>query len=359
MPALPKIKGYFPLRLLLPSSATTTPSNPLETSESQSPKDSYYTTFCFLKENVNKTGHSNSSTLFVTNCPSVPGIPTQTFLRALFQRFGDVETVVVVPNPRRGAGGGGGAMADDTENVSAAKLWTDTVQSSLASSDGRFVNESGESCGKFAHVQFTSGTELKRALKMMTRGENAVVFASTDLEALRETETTTEETDGLVVGAEALLQRYQSRIMSRTDLTHNCNQVMLAFETMEEEAQRQRDETAAQEQQVDADGFITVSYGAPTVGSKLDLDNDAGGRNLANFEDNNKAGYGRKVKLGSRKRKKQSQGDITRGSVELQDFYRFQSRENKKRGVQELRQRFEQDLEKVKRMKDQKKMRVS
>lgn len=241
---------------------------------------------------------------------------------------------------------------DDTE-VSAAKLWNDTVQSSLASSDGRFINESGESCGKFAHVQFTSGTELKRALKMMTRGENAVVFASDDLEALRETETT----DGLV-GAGALLQRYQSRIMSRTDLTHNCNQVMLAFETMEEEAQRQRDETAAQEQQVDADGFITVSYGAPTVGSKLDLDNDAGGRDLANFGDGDKGGYGRKQKLGSRKRKKQSQGDITRGSVELQDFYRFQSRENKKRGVQELRQRFEQDLEKVKRMKDQKKMRV-
>ena len=49
-----------------------------------------------------------------------------------------------------------------------------------------------------------------------------------------------------------------------------------------------------------------------------------------------------------RKKKKESTG-----ASELQDFYRFQRKETRKRNVQDLREKFEEDLKKVKKMKEE------
>ena len=42
------------------------------------------------------------------------------------------------------------------------------------------------------------------------------------------------------------------------------------------------------------------------------------------------------------------------GSAELKDFYRFQTKESRKRGILELRKRFEEDLVRVKKLKEEK-----
>ena len=45
------------------------------------------------------------------------------------------------------------------------------------------------------------------------------------------------------------------------------------------------------------------------------------------------------------------------GADELHDFYRFQRRDNRKRNLEDLRKQFEEDLRRVKRMKQEKQYR--
>jgi len=53
------------------------------------------------------------------------------------------------------------------------------------------------------------------------------------------------------------------------------------------------------------------------------------------------------------KRARSAKENLVKGSDELKDFFRFQMRESKKRGMEELKTRFEDDLKRVKRMKEQ------
>lgn len=49
--------------------------------------------------------------------------------------------------------------------------------------------------------------------------------------------------------------------------------------------------------------------------------------------------------------------NITKGSDELQDFYRFQLKESKKRGLEDLKGRIQEDLKRVRQMTEDKKFR--
>mmetsp|Transcript_36138 Transcript_36138/g.52976 ORF Transcript_36138/g.52976 Transcript_36138/m.52976 type:complete len:357 (+) Transcript_36138:104-1174(+) len=347
-PAL--IKGYLPLRVSLPSRNGDT--------------------FLFLKQHISGPSHdNNSSTLFVTNVPFVPGVHTKLFLQELFGRFGNVANVVVVRNPRSKTSWS--PVSGDGGNES-IQVWKELVESS----QGWFNDEDDE--GKFAHITFTSNKEMKKALRVMqsmsidmdkkkkkgkdvganSRGEEAAAVFGTLLvqnlvdqsKRLKKNKNCEEggtnsdnfdsdmESDGESVEREgsekltgilALAERCRSRIISRDVLMNRCNAVMENFEA-EEEADRMARTANAEP---DEDGFITVSHG-PSVGSKRELDEDPGGR-----------------KKGSKRSRKKKGNN---GASELTDFYRFQQRETKKKSLQELRKRFEEDLAAVKKLKEQK-----
>lgn len=153
-------------------------------------------------------------------------------------------------------------------------------------------------------------------------------------------------------------------------LLHECNQVISQFETAEE---AQKSKRAAILSQPDEDGFVTVSY-SNAVGSKRDLD-DSENANLMDMGNGVDGGESweeapqlqlnsqsqqlirRKMGGRSRKRKKDSDNGVVSGASELQDFYRFQMRETRKKHMEELRQQFQDDLKEVQKMKKQKRYR--
>ena len=116
----------------------------------------------------------------------------------------------------------------------------------------------------------------------------------------------------------------------RAQLLEECNRVVQAWEDQMEVEQR-RLQVAAQEP--DDDGFVTVTTTTTTTSAPTleTAPNARGGRR------SNTASRG-----GSRKKKK-----TMSGAQPLSDFYRFQTKETRKRSLQELRERFEQDLAKV------------
>ena len=130
-------------------------------------------------------------------------------------------------------------------------------------------------------------------------------------------------------------QRYRASLNAISDrkaLLDECNTVMQNYEDAEE-AQRLEREGAAN--QPDDDGFVTVSY-SNAVGSQVELEESAAGATPSR-------------RKGNKRSRKKKEGV---GSKELEDFYRFQRRENKKRTLEDLRAQFEEDLRRVKRMKE-------
>ena len=119
---------------------------------------------------------------------------------------------------------------------------------------------------------------------------------------------------------------------------------MSTFEFSEAESLR-RAKLAAE--QPDEDGFITVTH----VGSSSKV---AAPSFTADFEENVHERRGGK-RIRSRKRKNNVSGDERNrsGAGEFTDFYRFQRRDEKKKEVQDLKARFEEDLEKVRKMKEE------
>lgn len=139
-------------------------------------------------------------------------------------------------------------------------------------------------------------------------------------------------------GIHALAERQRTLYVKRRFLMEACNAIMEQYEEAEEEAAAR---ARAAAQMPDDDGFVTVvSSKAPAVGVDLEEDVIGGGDG---------AGEGRR-KGSKRKRKKKE----ARGSSELTDFYRFQTKETRRKGLQELRERFEADLAKVKKLKEEK-----
>lgn len=301
--AAPLIKGYLPVRLSLPNDDET---------------------FFFVKEHF----ASDKSTLFVANVPSVPDVSSRVLLQSLFGRFGSIERVTVIQNPRQ------------SEN--------DTITSTFNSSRPTFLGPI-YSQGRFAHVVFVSSKEMKRALRelsnlMSKKGLPGLSLERLEIQTLadeskrqanassdgndsdEEEEQMEKETNKQ--GIHAVAERYRASCRAssaRESLLVECNTIMEGYEDAEEAERRRRE---ASKSEPDEDGFITVSYSSQSIGSKREL--EQGGR--------------RKGSKRSRKKKDPNQG--------LTDFYRFQTKESRKQGLQDLRKRFEQDLAKVKKMKE-------
>jgi len=125
--------------------------------------------------------------------------------------------------------------------------------------------------------------------------------------------------------------------ISREKLLAECNRVMQDYEDAEE-AQRREREAAAN--QPDGDGFVTVTSNSVGLeGGKRELEKDQ------------IAGADGKRRRNAQKRNRNKKESI--GASELQDFYRFQRKETRKRTLQDLRQQFEEDLKRVQKMKEE------
>ena len=142
-----------------------------------------------------------------------------------------------------------------------------------------------------------------------------------------------DEDDSHKKGIVRVAERYRASQVSRAALLEECNAVMEQFEDAEEADRRARQ---AAKNQVDEDGFVSVSYANQSVGDKHQLE-ESGGRSS---------------KSNKRSRKKKNHG-----ASELSDFYRFQMKASRKQTLQDLRKKFEQDLAKVNKMKEERQYR--
>jgi hypothetical protein len=180
------IKGYLPVKLSLPSYT-----NPNE----------YQTTFLFLKQHNLSTSNttttsnasSNSCTIFVVNAPFYPFIRTNILLQRIFERFGDVEKVVVVSNPRKyntthqedvhHAGVGiSSSNSNNNNNMEYSNCVDyDSMTMQMFEKEIRSIGGQGTfsgmgidelewyTQGKFAHVTFTTNKEMKNVFKAFER----------------------------------------------------------------------------------------------------------------------------------------------------------------------------------------------
>jgi ribosomal RNA-processing protein 7 len=310
----PLIKGYLPVRLTFPSDD---PKDPDET-------------FFYIKEHFG----ADKNTLFVANAPFYPQILTRILLRSILGRYGEIERITVVGNPRQ-----------EKENP---LLWT-TNKNLYPSYHGTDVCE-----GKFAHAVFSSQKEMKRALEGLHEimGDKEEPYPGISIEKLEiqtlqdetqrklqteDDDATPDDTREPLVGILAVADRYRASLeaISREKILEECNKVMQEYEEAEEADRLARAQT---NNVPDDDGFVTVTYSSQ-VGSKRELEEGVATTNR------------RKGSKRSRAKK-----EIT-GASELSDFYRFQQKDTRKRTVQDLRKRFEEDLAKVKKMKEDRKYR--
>jgi ribosomal RNA-processing protein 7 len=335
-PSAPLIKAYLPVRLQLPDA-----SGEIE-----------HETFFFVREHqagkLTAQEKKASATLFVANAPVVPGITTKILLTSLFGRYADIARVTVVDNPRQ-----------------AAMVSTIVTPSSWSTAEHPTFIEPIYSEGKFAHVVFNNPKDMRKAM----RGLNDIMKDSTlgsltlekieiqtlsdetkrqhvqaqrkamgidegeDFDEEEEDVVESEEQRGILKVAE--LYRKSVSALSRSRLLAECNQVMQDYEDAEEESRRAREVAKSQP---DVDGFIAVNY-TEAVGDRAELEQVTTGalRRKGNKRSRNK-------KTGT-------------GAEELDDFYRFQRKENRKRTLEDLRKQFEDDLHKVKRLKEERQYR--
>ena len=346
----PPIKGYQPIRIPLP---------PVGKHEHS------FTSFIYIKEHIQKTQSNNASggnnggsaTLFVANAPSNGPIRADLFLRALFESYGDIQRVTVARKVGAITTGDG----DDAVELFREAALQGMDYNSFASDSSTVKGD-----GKFAHVVFTSGKELKKATKALKKemsgaGEDLFVIrldndrmeqlkmetaqlmmstrSNNDSDSEDDEEEVTDATTSNLTGIQAVAEQARQkagRHISRQKLLEMCNAAMAAFEDEEAESER-RAKLAAE--QPDEDGFITVTHGssAPSFGTTNDLEEEQ---------------YHRR-KGGKRNRKRKAASGVVSGADELQDFYRFQLKETRKKEVGDLKKRFEEDLAKVKKMKEE------
>lgn len=309
---IPLIKGYLPVRVTFPSD-----------------DDKFLDeSFFFVKEHFATSGDAKHTTLFVANVPLYPNISTKMLLQSLLGRFADIDRITVVENPRH--------KKDVQESISP---WdTEKNHYLYPSIQGPKLEQ-----GRFAHVVFRSPKEMKKAMsslqKVMLSGKesSSLNVESLEIQTLQDESLSRhddESDEDKLTGILAVSHRYRENIKknlsSRQDLMEQCNQIMEEYEESEKEAIE-----AKQNPAVDDDGFTTVAYSSST-GAKR------------SFEEGVTTTNRRKGSKRSRTKKKMG------GATELSDFYRFQQKESRRQTVQELRKKFQQDLEKVKRLKDEK-----
>lgn len=321
------IKSYLPLRIQI--------------SDDQ---NNEYSVFMYIKEqSVGKKGE-RSNVLFVCNAIalrprdstlSISSSDLQSFdeyaLKYIFNKYGNVQKVICAAAPGQGELGGASLESVNSHSYVPKRL-------------------------PFAHVTFSSYKDVKKVLSRASQGSlqlsrmecNEIVDHWNEL---RENDDSSNSDDESVeneftkpeslIGIAAVVARYKSRISDRAELADQCDEIMAKFEASEEEERQ----AMLNSGEPDNDGFITITRDSNLVGRK---------RSSQELNDNMKGdeveAHGLKRK-GSKRSRKRKEG---RGTSELKDFYRFQTRESKRKEVVDLRQRFEEDLQSIKRMKEQK-----
>ncbi len=348
------IKGYLPIEISLPS---------LFGKESDR-------TFIFVKQHVS-VGDNSPRTLFVTNAPIYPHIRTSLFLRSLFERYGDVEKVVVAKRASKN-------FQDEAEEEGGGNLTVEELTLSMFQKEVRSLQSDGLSAtmsleedewydqGRYAHIIFANNKEMKKFLnaftskkkkkKSSTSNDKIIKYGKLEIQELQDISRSlfdkernkflrresSDEPEERPKGIMALVQAHQDRIPSRAALKKVCEQIMAKYEESEEDA-RQRQ--IAAKDQPDEDGFITVSY-STNVGDATEFEQNG---TLGSTIGSGANKPGRRERNSSSIKKK-----IVKGSDQLQDFYRFQLKETKKRTMEQLKTRFEEDLKRVKKMKEDK-----
>mmetsp|Transcript_9649 Transcript_9649/g.22642 ORF Transcript_9649/g.22642 Transcript_9649/m.22642 type:complete len:420 (-) Transcript_9649:124-1383(-) len=152
-------------------------------------------------------------------------------------------------------------------------------------------------------------------------------------------------------GALAVAKRYREsrQALSRAELLAECNRVMGDYEKSEE-AKRKAHQQAKDGNTVDDDGFITVSYSSNTATTGAE---EGGGIHNLLEESITTTTTSHSRRKAAPRRRNNNSSNKKKGSSELQDFYRFQRKEYKKRTLDQLRTQFEEDLRKIKKMKEE------
>ncbi|KAG7365515.1 ribosomal RNA-processing protein 7 RRP7 [Nitzschia inconspicua] len=370
----PLIKGYLPVRLRIPAS-------PVIKRNDENHCD-HEETYFYIREHRGKSDEDNTqqsssknvsstSTLFVANAPAIPSVSVKILLHSIFGRFASVSRVTVVPNPR-GKGLEGSTSDFLTTEWTPHSPWLHPtfLPPLLASQEG-----------KYAHVVFASAKDLKqakRALENIMSGKNkkqqpsgesnALELDAVEIQTLadksqrqweerRKNILKVQDQDDLdgdnsdqetaqhnpasqeQSGVLAVAQRYRDslQLISRERILQECNEIMEQYE-LAEEARRNAIEGA--KSKPDDDGFVTVNY-TTAVGSKVELEQSGSSTNM-------------RRKSGQKRSRKQKQG---LGAKELPDFYRFQKKEQRQKTMEELRHQFQEDLKRVKRLKEEKQYR--
>jgi ribosomal RNA-processing protein 7 len=301
-----RIKGYLPLRIQLDDSIT----------------------FIYIKE------HSDD-TLFATNCPVYPNIDPEKLLYSIFGRYGDVHRIHMTGNPRRLLIS---QQSQEHEQQQDHHHPTTTATSSYDK--------------KFAHVTYKSAKELKSALStfceiMATASSKSneapvITIDAVELQTLQDQSQNEDDEmneEGPLEGIHAVVARYRQSLPNRDELLAACNATMDEYEAG----------AAARSKKpvVDDDGFIAVSYTKKDNATPDELmEQQQQGLDRSRGRSAAVGGTGRTSSGKARSRKKQKK------EVFLKDFYRFQTKEYRKKEVQELRERFEQDLAKAKALQE-------
>ena len=302
----------------------------------------------------------HSPTLFIANAPSFPPIDTPTMLKALLGRFGAITRVTVVPNPRQE---GSDQRHFPSYDDATSSCYFDTIVTD-----------------RFAHVVFATRKDLRSCYKALQRimsschsnnndkttttppaltmehvERQTLADAVVEQQRRRRKQQQQESSHDIndednddemdikrdnVSGFQKVYQTFRAQCrhnQDRTRLLDECNAVMEAYEEAEQARLR------AISSEPDDDGFITVTHSTqPVIGNDDDDDN--------NLEEGRRNGAGRPkrhaAKGRSRKRKKGP------GAHALDDFYRFQTKAKRKEDIQDLRQRFQEDLQRIQKLKE-------
>ena len=396
MPATaPLIKGFLPIRLKLSKDDET---------------------FFYVKEHQtgkSDSGAKNGCTMFVVNAPIIPGVSTKLALRSLLGRYADVSRVTVVPNPR-----GGRSSEEEFLTVDSLALWSPKITMPTflppIPHEGKYAHVvfatpkglkktmqelhqiMSESTGKKkskkqkkksssdaendsdddGDVQSLPGLTMDR-LEIQTLADETAVqheenerkrlgkdplengynndnedFEEYDDEGKKKSKSKSKKKKEAAQGALAVMRRYQesSQALSRKELLAECNRVMAEYEKAEE-AKRKAHKQAKDGNMVDDDGFVTVSYSS----------NTATGTEVSGIHSMLEESITTTTTSHSRRsaapRRRNNNNNKKKGSSELQDFYRFQRKEHKKRSLDQLRTQFEEDLKRIKKMKEDHKYR--
>jgi hypothetical protein len=380
------IKGYLPIRISLPSPGG---------GGGGKDDDSFEDTFIFVKQHTS-TNESSPRTLFVTNTPVYPSLQTSILLQTIFERYADVERILVAPKPKKSFDASEEGDNDhDTDVPSVDDLTLKMFEKEIRSFGTEKVTLDEETwCdqGRYAHVIFKTSKDLKNVLKTFQRTRDSskrkkhgnreqstttsatVQIGKLEIQELQDisherflsyrkkillqqsgssqsnrtsdnsdddeekeaNDNDYEEPSGILI----LARSHRDKIFQRDTLKSICNHIMEQYEQAETEALRKQQDAM---NQPDEDGFVTVSY-STNVGDAIQ------------FEQNGKLGSTGSGGGGRRKRERTRsvKKNVLKGSDELPDFYRFQLKENKKRSLEELKNRFQEDLKRVKQMKEEK-----